>query len=354
MSRRKKKNEKRDRLQRAAKKREQLEERSARREQQSEARRIVGMSWLQRTGLDELFKGPIHKKGQAWCVLGVLIGMLLLVVHSLLGPLLIRIIDWLLKLLISENVANDVVVLAMQSLRICWYVAWPVFLSSFFGVFIFRYFEHALEGEAFGRGQAVDETLNVAAASYQTKEVKVHTEDVLKIGPTLRDRMFPLAFLGLPVLWYSLLTAFWFLTPSIYDFSEDTTLIEIGFPFALPVPFVIVGLALLLLPRTFTFDRQAGRLRIANCWKKRVLLLEDVKLLQLIPGQSIQKGSRTRHRPRGTSYSTVQLNLVMTDPGFPRINISHDAERQAASETGLTLSRFLNVPLDDVTRGTQN
>jgi hypothetical protein len=135
--------------------------------------------------------------------------------------------------------------------------------------------------------------------------------------------------------------------------DENTTFIETILPFALPLPFVIAGFALLTIPRTFTFDRQTGRLRIANLWRQRILVLDEVKSLQLIPGQTIeqtiQKGSFKRHPSRSTSYSTVQLNLVIENPEFPRINISHDAGRHAAVETGRALSSFLNVPLVDGT-----
>jgi hypothetical protein len=221
--------------------------------------------------------------------------------------------------------------------------------EPFFGLFVFRYFEYVQQGEAFGRGQALDEPLQVAASSYQTKEIKVHTDDVLRLSPTLRDRMFGLAILGFPMLWYSLMVAFWFFVPSAYDFDEDDSLLLIAMPFALPLPFVIAGGALWTLPRTFAFDRVHDRLRISNGLRKRILLLDEVKSLQLIPGQAIQKGSRRTRRLRPMSYSTVQLNLVTENSAFPRINICHDAGRRAASEIARTLSSFLRIPLDDKT-----
>lgn len=354
MSRQKKKDQKRERLQRAARKREQLEERRTVRTADREKRRTAGMSWFQRLGLNDLFSGSPANRGQAWCILGVLLGVVIIAVHTVLGSILIVMLGWVLKLLAGEIAAADGMALAMQFARVCWYFAWIIFLPSFFGVFVFRYFEHVLEGEAFGRGQALDEPLEVAVSSYQTKDIKVHTDDVLRIGPTLRDRMFPLAFLGPPLLWYCLLAAFWFFVPSAYDFGDDATLTEWALPFALPLPFVIAGVALLTVPRTFTFDRKAKRLRIANFWQRRILLIDDVKSLQLVPGQPVQKGRRKRHRPQPTSYSTVQLNLVLENAEFPRVNISHDIACQSAVEIGQLLSQFLHVPFDNALAAQDN
>lgn len=327
MSRRKKKDRKRDRLQLATAKRERLDKRRTSRQNKREERRTAGMSWLQRSGLDDLFEGSPAHRGQAWCIIGFLLGIAMIAVYTLLGSVLIA-------------------VLGSRLSQFFWHSAWCIFLPSFFGVFVFRYFEYVLEGEAFGRGKALDAPLETATSSYQTKEVKIHTDDLLAIGPTLRDRVFPLAFLGLPMLWYGLLAAFWFVVPNAYDFSEDATLTEMGLPFALPLPFVIAGVALLALPRTLRFDRKTKRLRITNLWQKQILMLSDIKSLQLIPGRSIQLGNRKHGRSRPT-VSTVQLNLVMGDPEFPRINISHDISRKSAIRIGRLLSQFLDVPIDN-------
>lgn len=330
MSRRNKKDQKRQRLQRAAKKREQLESRREARDLEREERRLAGMSWWERSGLDELFIGSPARRGQAWCVLGFLISMVLM----------------LLAVLPAQIFAGGLGGMMLT------YVFLPIFLPSFFGLFVFRYFEYALEGEAFGRGQALDEPLEVAASSYQTKEIKEHTVDVLKIGPTFRDRMFGIIFLALPALWYGLLVAFWFFIPIAYEFEEGASLLKFSMPFLLPLPFVISGIALLAFPRTLRFDRAQNRLRVSNWWTKRVLLLEEITSLQLIPGQSVPKGDsnrRKRHQPRANSYSTVQLNLVLDNPVYPRLNIAHDAARYEIAHMARTLATFLNVPQDDVT-----
>lgn len=323
MSRRKKKDQKRERLQRAAKKREQLEARRTARYQKRQERRLAGTSWH-----DDLFKGSPAHRGQAWCILGFVISMVLMALIVLPAQLL------------AGGLGGVVL----------HYVFLPIFLPSFIGLFVFRYFEYVLEGEHFGRGQPLDETLSVPASSYQTKEIKEHTDDLLKIGPTLRDRMFGLVFLLLPSFWYGLLVAFWFLVPSAYEFDEDASLLKISMPFVLPLPFVIVGIAFLALPRTLTFDRAGNRLRISNWWTKRVLLLNQITSLQLIPGQAVQRTSNDRRRvARTTSYSTTQLNLVLDNPDYPRLNIAHDADRYEMGQMAMTLASFLNVPLEDPT-----
>lgn len=325
MSRRKRKDQKRERLQRAAKKREQLEARRAARYQEREERRAAGTSWS-----DDLLKGSPAHRGQAWCVLGFAISMVLMV----------------LVVLPAQVFAGGFGGMVLT------YVFLPIFLPSFFGLFAFRYYEYVLEGEQFGRGQPLDETLSIPASSYRTKEIKQHTDGLLKIGPTLRDRMFGFAFLLLPSLWYGLLLAFRVFLPSAYDFDEDASLLKISMPFVLPLPFVIAGFAFLALPRTLTFDRAGNRLRISNWWTKRFLPLDQITSLQLIPGQVVQRGDsnrRYRRRMRRTSYSTVQLNLVLKNPDNPRLNIAHDAARHDMGHMAMTLASFLNVPLDDPT-----
>jgi hypothetical protein len=348
MSRQKKKDQKRERLERAARNREQLEERRVGREQKREERRTAGMSRYQQAGLHEC---SWAKWWQSWCVLGFLIGMVLISFVTILGGLTLAAFGWGLEALFGTETRDNGVVIARLAQLYVWKFAWVVFLPSFVGMFVFQFVEHSHSGEAFGRGQELDELLEVGASSYQTKVIKAHTVDTLKIGPTVRDRLFPLFFLGLPMLWYGLLVSFWFFVPSAYNFGENATLIEMGLPFALPLPFVLAGIALLSLPRTFVFDRTAGRLRITNWWSKRILLLDDVKSLQLIPGQSIEKGNYEKRRPRLSSYSTVQLNLVLGNAEFPRVNISHDIARQSAAEIGQLLSQFLNVPFENAFAG---
>jgi hypothetical protein len=92
---------------------------------------------------------------------------------------------------------------------------------------------------------------------------------------------------------------------------------------------------------------QAERLPIINWWEKKILLLSDIRSIQIIEGDTEcipESDIREQH-----SYSKVQLNLVMSNSEFHRINISNDADRRAAVESALILSRFLKVPLDDVT-----
>ncbi len=326
MSRRKKKDLKRQRLERVAKKREQLDARREAREQAREERRLAGLPWLERSGLDELFSGSLVRRGQAWCVLVFVISMLLMFVLVLPA-----------QLLSGQRSATPV-----------FYYVMLLLAPSFVGIFVFMILEQRLKGASFGRGQDAHETLEVVSSRHRTKEIKEHTANVLRIGPTSRERVAAVLSLGLPAIWYGILFASWLLLPDAFGNADGASAMAVALPFILPLPFVVIGFLLLSLPWTFVFDRKSERLRIRNWWQNKVLLLSEVESLQIIEGHNRQeRHRRSGHLKRG-SYSTVQLNLVMSNPEFPRINISNDGDRNAIREMAPAVAGFLNVPLDDV------
>lgn len=224
------------------------------------------------------------------------------------------------------------------------YPVFAFFLPSFLGVFVCEYLERRRSGAAFGRNCRTDDPLPVTASSYQTKRVTKHTVETLAIQPTLRDRMLPVILMALPFLWYVILGLLWLFTPEVY--ATDDSRIAVVQPFVLPLPFIVVAIVLLANARSFCFDRSERRLIITSLWKTRSLPLDQIKAVQLIRGEPILAGSNDRKRRRRT-YTTVQLNLVTSDHEFPRINIAHDAAKQANHQIALILSEFLGVELDD-------
>lgn len=325
MSRRKRKDQKRERAERARKERIQRESRREERERRAEEKRMSGKSWLQRSRWNELFYGPPTQRALAWCVLGFLISMLLMFFIVLPAQLLS----------------------GSRSAPAVFYYVIPLFLPSFFGVFVFAILEHRRKGGPFGRGQNLKDKLDVVASKNQSMSIKDRTPDVLTIGPVLSGTVGAFACLGLSAIWYGIIFVSWLLVPNVFGKPAQQTLIELALPFALPIPFVLIGFALLSLPTTFRFDRKAERLRITNWWQKKILLLSDIRSIQVIEGQHHQECDDESGRRTVGSYTTVQINLVMSAPEFPRINISNDADRQAAAETASALSQFLDVPLDD-------
>ena len=326
MSHRKKKDQKRERLQRAAKKREHLDARREAREQAREERRLAGLPWLERSELDELFSGSLLRRGQAWCGLGFVISMLLMFVLVLPA-----------QLLSGQRSATPVFYFVMLLLA-----------PSFVGTFVFMILEQRLKRAAFGRGQDTHETLEVVSSRHQTKEIKEHTAEILRIGPTIRERVAAVLCLGLPAIWYAILLAAWLLLPDAFENADEASVMAVALPFILPLPFVVIGILLLSLPRTFVFDRKSERLYISNWWQKSVLLLSEVQSLQIIEGHNRQERHRRSGRLKRGSYSTVQLNLVMSDPQYPRINISNDGDRNAIREMAPAVAGFLDVPLHDI------
>jgi hypothetical protein len=329
MSRQRKKDQKRERLERARKKRLQLEARREAQTQKREERRTAGMTALQKSRWSELFYGPLTRRALAWCGLGFLISMAL--IFFVVLPV---------QLLSGRRSAPPV-----------FYYVMLLFIPSVFGMLLFAWLDHRRKGGQFGRGQDIHEKLNLSSSSSRTVKIKEHTTDVLTLVPVRSFQVFGWLCLVLSAIWYIIIFVSWLLVPNVFGQPGQHSLLELALPFALPLPFVFVGIACFSLPETFVFDRKAERLRIINWWQKKILLLSDIRSIQIIEGNTEcipESDMRDQH-----SYSTVQLNLVMSDPKFPRLNISNDADRQAAAETGLTLSRFLNIPLDDVTGMTE-
>lgn len=304
MSRRKKKDQKRERQERAVRKRLQVEARHEAREQKREERRTAGMTPSQKSRWNELFEGPLTRRALAWCGLGWLISMAL--IFFVVAPA---------QFLSGGRSATPV-----------FYRVMLLFLPSLFGMILFAWLEHRRKGEQFGRGQVLDEPLNLSSSPGPTLRIKEHTSDVLILVPVRSFFAFGCFSLVMSTIWYIIMFVSWLTVPNVFGQPGQYSLLKLALPFVLPLPFVFVGTACFSLPETFVFDRKSERLRITNWWHKKILLLSDIRSIQLVDDQT-------------------QLNLVMTDPQFPRINISYDSV--AAVETAQALAQFLNVPLDD-------
>ena len=122
-----------------------------------------------------------------WCIVGIVAGMFLLFPVLLLGNIL--------ELVSGERLEAHPIV----------YLIVALFVGSLLGTCICQFIEHVKGGKSFGRREDVNERLEAILSSIQRKKIKHITADVLKIGPTIRDRIRGIILLGLPILWYSLL-----------------------------------------------------------------------------------------------------------------------------------------------------
>jgi hypothetical protein len=113
---------------------------------------------------------------------------------------------------------------------------------------------------------------------------------------------------------------------------------------ALGLFFLLIGLALLVLPRRYCFDLETAQMTIRS-WRLLVRRpLADVLAVQLIDGG--WHSSTSSHGVK-TTYRTYQLNLVLDDADQARLNLSNHSDWDWTWETGQELGEFLGVPFLD-------
>ena len=169
--------------------------------------------------------------------------------------------------------------------------------------------------------------LRVAGSTGVSHDLRQPNEQLLVIRPV---RFFPLlgAFFGLVfilvgagILFASGHPGGWFVG-------------GIGAVFA--VIFALIG----VLRRRFEFDRGAAVWRVRRLGSHRRYPLDQIRAVQLIHGGWYGGGDRPK-------FNTYQLNLVLTDPAVPRVNVTNTANWEATWNMASVLADFLDVPLLD-------
>lgn len=181
-----------------------------------------------------------------------------------------------------------------------------------------------------------------SGSAYKTHKAVVVNRSILKMQPTFFTRLLPWL-----VILFTLFLVFVFnefrLDLRLYNFNNPDEIVQIGI-----IAFMLImGLVTMFFSyRHIVFDRQLGFYHkgwksmnnVVPVEKKNCARLDQIHAIQIISEIVRTKNSR---------YRSYELNLVLKSGN--RINVVDHANQKAVREDAALISRFLNIPVWDVT-----
>ncbi|HEY1375506.1 MAG TPA: hypothetical protein VGF55_01870 [Gemmataceae bacterium] len=126
--------------------------------------------------------------------------------------------------------------------------------------------------------------------------------------------------------------------PGAADFGGTACCLLWGVP--------VTALGVWLFGPRYRFDTSAGLLTIRHCARTRRQPLAPILAVQVIDAGWFGTGPRAGPREATpVRYRSYQLNLVLDDPGEPRLFVAYDCDLTDMARKAAILADFLGVPL---------